>query len=171
MSNNLPIPRSDSTPGRTGSGSFTESGYGLREWIGSPVGRALTQALPEVIRLVSRSRPVESRPLVSNILPSSDGASGMTISEVEVDVDVPFIRRMTIRSASSWSISPDVLLAQHRQQRRGRWKLRALAAGALGVAGVVLARRSGVSLPSRLNPAVNLPFISSPSTPTPPSSD
>jgi hypothetical protein len=161
MRDNLPVPRTDTTPD-----SFSRNGHsgrmsGLSEWIGSPVGRAIAQVLPDVIRMANRPKPAETRPLVSQILPSSDGASGVTLSEVEVDVDVPFIHRITIRSASSWSVAPDVIMAEQRKQQRSRWKLRALAAGAIGIAGYVLARRTGVTLPERINPATSLPFVSS----------
>ena len=162
MSDNLPALQTradDSRIARQGpSGRLSAFG----EWVASPLGRAVAQVLPDVIRMANRPKASESRPLFSQILPSSDGASGITLSEVEVDVDVPFIHRVTIRSASSWSVAPDIILAEQRNKRRGRWKLRALAAGALGVAGVVLARRIGMPLPARLNPAASLPFLSTP---------
>jgi hypothetical protein len=165
MTENLPSLRSGSLPDQITSNGRSSRFSGLSSWIGSPVGRAVAQVLPDVIRMANRPRQPESRPLVSQILPSSDGASGMTLSEVELDIDVPFIRRMTIRSASSWSVAPQVILAEQRQQRRSRWKLRALAAGALGVASVVLARKSGVSLPGKLNPVASLPFLSTSGSP------
>jgi hypothetical protein len=161
MRENLPVLRSESTPELIRERGQSGMVSSLSSWIGSPVGRAIAQVLPDVIRMANRSKPAESRPLVSQILPSSDGASGLTLSEVEVDLDVPFIHRVTIRSASSWSVAPDVLLAERQKEKRGRWKLRALAAGALGVAGVILARKNGVSLPGRLNPAASLPFLTS----------
>ena len=120
MSNNLPVPRTGMEPETITSNAGRSSS--LTEWIGSPVGRAIAQVLPDIIRMATRSRPADSQPTVSHILPSSDGASGMTLSEVEVDVDAPFIRKVTIRSASSWSVAPDVILAEQRNQRRSRWK-------------------------------------------------
>lgn len=161
MREKLPIPRSESIPepiNRNGESGPVSS---LTSWIGSPVGRAIAQALPDVLRMANRSKPAEPRSFASQILPSSDGASGLTLSEVEVDMDVPFIHRVTIRSASSWSVAPDVLIAEKRKEKRGRWKLRAIAAGVVGVAGVVLARRNGISLPARVNPVASLPFLSS----------
>jgi hypothetical protein len=159
MRDNLPTPRTGTAPEIIGQNGHSRGSL-LREWIGSPVGRAIAESLPDVIRMASRSRPPESRPLTSHILPSSDGASGVSLSEVEVDMDLPFVHRVTIRSASSWSIAPDILKEEQQKRKRGRWKLRALAAGVLGVAGFVLARRNGVSLPARINPAANLPFLS-----------
>jgi hypothetical protein len=161
MSNNLPVPRNELSPETLQRNDQAGRSIPLSDWISSPLGRAVAQALPEVIRLASRRQPPEVRPLASRILPSSDGASGMTLSEVEVDIDAPFIRRLTIRSASSWSVSPEVILAEQRQQRRARWKLRALTAGLLGIAGMALALRSGISLPDRLNPGASLPSLSS----------
>lgn len=161
MSDNLPALRPETAPEQISTnGRFS----GLRSWVGSPVGRAVAQALPDVLRMANRPKPAESNSFVSQILPSSDGASGMTLSEVDVDINLPFIRRLTIRSASSWSVAPGVILAEQRQTRGRRWKLRAVAAGALSVAGVILARRSGVSLPGRLNPAASIPFLTSSSS-------
>jgi hypothetical protein len=159
MRDNLPTPRTGNVPEIIGQNGHSRGSL-LREWIGSPVGRAIAESLPDVIRMASRSKPQESRPLTTQILPSSDGASGVSLSEVEVDVDLPFIHRVTIRSASSWSVAPDMIRAEQQQRKRGRWKLRAFAAGVLGVAGFVLARRNGISLPARVNPAANLPFLS-----------
>lgn len=164
MRNNLPAMRSSNLPDQISSGSENGRLSGLSTWLGSPIGRAVAQALPDVLRMANRNRLPEQRPLVSQILPSSDGASGMTLSEVEVDIDVPFIRRVTIRSASSWSVAPDVLKAYHRQERRSWWKLRALAAGAIGVAGVVLARKSGMTLPSKLSPSALMPLLTTSSS-------
>jgi hypothetical protein len=160
MRDNLPTPRTGSTPEIIERNGHSRGSF-LREWIGSPVGRAIAESLPDVIRLASRSKPAESRPLPTQILPSSDGASGVSLSEVEVDMDLPFVHRVTFRSASSWSIAPDVLKEEQRSRKRGRWKLRAIAAGALGIAGVVLARKNGIGLPARINPAAQLPFLSS----------
>ncbi len=133
---------------------------GLARWLDSPLSRALAQVLPDVIRMAERRGRAESRPLVSHIIPSSDGASGMSLSEVEVDVDAPFVRRVVIRNASSWSVAPDVLSSMDRKPNRGRWGLRALTVGLVGIAGFVLARRSGVSLPPRLNPVSSVPLFS-----------
>jgi hypothetical protein len=159
MRDNLPAVPSSSLPDQIRSGRDSGRLSGLSTWLGSPIGRAVAQALPDVLRMANRNRLPEQRPLVSQILPSSDGASGMTLSEVEVDIDVPFIRRVTIRSASSWSVAPDVLKTQYRQDRRNRWKLRALAAGAIGVASVMLARKSGMTLPAKLSPSALMPLL------------
>ena len=67
----------------------------------------------------------------------------MTVSEVEIDVATPFIRRVTVRSSSAWSLAPEVIL-----ERRGRrWGGR-LGMGAAGLA--VRARRSQITLPAAL---------------------
>lgn len=166
MSDRLPVASTRSTPDRISPDQQPGLLSGLSEWVGSPVGRAVAQALPDVLRMARRPEPNDSRSFVSHILPSSDGASGVTLSEVDVDLNVPFIRRLTIRSASSWSVAPSVILADQRKRRRARWKLRALAAGAISIAAVVLARRSGLTLPGRLNPIASAPFLSASSTPS-----
>jgi hypothetical protein len=110
-----------------------------RSWLSSPMGQAALDLVPDVVRWIGR-RPhgtVGSVPY----LPSS-GANGVTVSEVEMDLRVPFVRRVVIRSASSWSIAPEILLAE-RRQRRGRLGVSLLSIAALAVAGVVAARKSG----------------------------
>jgi hypothetical protein len=165
MSENLPVPRTSSALDQITTNGKPSRVSALSNWIGSPVGRAIAQALPDVLRAANRPEPVQPRSYISQILPPGDGASGVTLSEVEVDINVPFIRRVTIRSASSWSVAPGVISAEQSKRRRGRWKLRALTAGVLGVAGLVLARRTGVTLPERLNPVASLPSLTA-STPS-----
>lgn len=139
------VPAPDAiTPRRADNGT-----HRLRDWLTSPIGRAMADVLPDVVRLIGRRGESGSRTLASQVLPSTDGASGMSISEVEVDVDAPFIRRVIIRSASSWSVAPDIIKAEQRR-KRGRFGLSALTVGMLGIAGVVFARRNGVSLPGQL---------------------
>lgn len=167
MTDNLPVPHSRELTDQITSYAQNGKGASLRDWISSPLGRAAAQVLPDVVRMANRSHQPAQQSLVSQIMPSSNGASGVTLSEMDVDVDIPFVRRLTIRSASSWSIAPEVILAEQRQKRRNRWKLRALAAGVMGLAGVILARRSGVSLPARLNPAASLPFLPAASSSVP----
>lgn len=130
----------------------------LRGWLTSPIGRAVSEVLPDVVRMIGRRGPSESRSLASHILPSRDGANGMSISEVEVDVDAPFIRRVVIRTASSWSVAPDVIKAEQRR-RRGRYGLSAVTVGLLGLAGFVFARRNGISLPGPLRLPAALPDV------------
>lgn len=151
------IPAADSVSPRPGTNGTSR----VRDWLTSPIGRAVTDVLPDVVRLIGRRGTTsEPRSIASHIIPSSDGATGMSISEVEVDVDAPFIRRVVIRSASSWSIAPDVLKGEQRR-RRGRFGLSALTVGVLGVAGVVFARRNGISLPGQFRMPSALPGVRS----------
>jgi hypothetical protein len=110
-----------------------------RSWFSSPMGQAAIDLVPEVVRWLGRRPQDASRPVP--YLPRS-GANGVTVSEVEMDLRVPFVRRVVIRSASSWSIAPEILLAE-RKQRRGRLGVSLLSIAALAVAGVVAARKSG----------------------------
>jgi hypothetical protein len=149
-----PTPLHSRPPMRPATGS-----YRLRDWVASSLGRAVADVLPDVLRWAVRRQPAESRPVTSNFLPRTDGASGMTLSEVEVDIDSPFIRRVVIRSASSWTVAPSVIMAQEEKRRRGRFGLSALTVGVLGLAGVVLARRSGLALPSSVPVPAIVPRI------------
>lgn len=137
-----------SAPDAITSRNGANGAHRLRNWLASPIGRAVSDVLPDVVRLIGRRGTSEPRSIASHILPSTDGANGMSISEVEVDVDAPFIRRVVIRSASSWSVAPEILKAEQRR-RRGRFGLSALTVSMLGIAGVVFARRNGISLPGQ----------------------
>lgn len=156
MSEYLPARRDESALDASRISRSANGSLRLRDWLYSPVGRAVADVLPDVLRWASRRQPVESRPITSHFIPSSDGASGTTVSEVEVDIDAPFIRRVIIRSASTWSVAPEVILAE-RRRRRGRFGLSALTVGLLGIAGVVFARKSGMSLPAGVSIPSSLP--------------
>jgi hypothetical protein len=120
----------------------------LEGWLASPIARGVADVLPDIVRMASRrSQDNGSRSIMPGIVSHNNGASGMTLSEVEVEVDAPFIRRVVIRSASSWSVAPDVLLQNQQRSRRGRFKFAALTAGLLGIAGMAVARRLGISVP------------------------
>lgn len=147
MSRNLPaLPaKAELQPGQS---EKPASGGRLRRWLGSPVAGAAAEVAPDVLRVIGRaiqSRPESSAPIQ---LPAS-GASGLTVSEVEISVSSPLVRRVVVRTTSAWSISPDVLKDERRRKRRGR-----LGAGAMGIAGIALlglaaTRRSSLSLPRR----------------------
>lgn len=124
----------------------------LRRWLLSPLGTAAADLAPEALKLVGRALQTQStagRPLGG--LPQT-GANGLTLSEVEIDVSLPFVRRVVVRTASAWSLSPEVALAERRKKRRGRLGLGAVSLAGLAVLGVAASRRIPVSLPSLTEP-------------------
>lgn len=141
MSERLPVVpvRAEMQPVRRSSGS-------LRRWLRSPLADALVDAAPEILRLTGRAaRPAPLSGPAPGLPPS--GANGLTVSEIEIDVASPFVRRVVVRSTNAWSVSPEVALGK---RRRGGL----LGLGAAGLAGLTLvglaARRSPLALPSRL---------------------
>ncbi len=124
------------------------AGGRLRRWLGSPAAGAAADVAPDVLRVIGRAIQARPEPSVPVQLPAK-GASGLTVSEVEISVSSPLVRRVVVRTTSAWSISPEVLKEERRQKRRGR-----IGAGAMGIAGIALiglaaTRRSSFSLPGR----------------------
>lgn len=116
-----------------------------RHWLRSPLADALVELVPDLVRLTRRSlRPSGG---ASDMLPPS-GANGMAVQEVEIDVASPLVRRIVVRSTSSWSLSPEVALAGKRR-RGGRIGLGAISIASVLLLGAAAARRASYSLPGR----------------------
>ncbi|MBX6341536.1 MAG: hypothetical protein IRY97_03685, partial [Thermomicrobiaceae bacterium] len=79
------------------------------------------------------------------------GASGLTVSEVEIESTSPTIRRVVLRTASAWSLSPEALRPEPPRPSRRIARRSARAAGIAGLAllGLAAARRAPLSLPGR----------------------
>lgn len=123
----------------------------VRRWVASPLGQALADVAPDLLRFAGRTMQNRSGARLDQMpgLPSS-GANGMTVSEVEIDVASPLVRRVTVRTTNAWSIAPEVALARERRGRGGRIGLGALSVAGLAVLGLAVARRSPMALPSRI---------------------
>ncbi len=119
---------------------------GSRHWLRSPLADALIDIVPDVLRLTGRS--LRSSDRSPDILPQS-GANGMTVQEVEIEVTSPLVRRIVVRTSSSWSLSPEVALGG-RRKRGGRIGIGALSVASMVLLGAAAARRVSFSLPARL---------------------
>ncbi len=119
---------------------------GSRHWLRSPLADALIDIVPDVVRMTSRS--LRSQDRSSDVLPQS-GANGMTVQEVEIDVASPLVRRIVVRTSSSWSLSPEVALGGKRK-RGGRIGIGALSVASVVLIGAAAARRVSFTLPGRL---------------------
>ncbi|HUZ00122.1 MAG TPA: hypothetical protein VMU89_07205 [Thermomicrobiaceae bacterium] len=125
------------------------SGRGLTRWLRSPLGAAAAGLAPELLKVAGQALQTRAaaRPLAD--LPPS-GANGLTVSEVEIDVATPFVRRVVVRTASAWSVAPEVILASQRPRRRaGRLGFGAAGLAGLAVLGIAAARRGPVVFPGR----------------------
>lgn len=121
------------------------AGGRLRRWLRSPLGAAASEVAPDLVRLAAERvgrRGDSHQP--------SPGASGVDVSEVEIDLAAPFVRRVVVRTASSWSVSPEVLQPSRRRRRAGRLGLRAAMLAALAMLGLAASRRFPLSLPDGL---------------------
>lgn len=121
------------------------AGGRLRRWLRSPLGAAASEVAPDLVRLAAERvgrRGDSHQP--------SPGASGVDVSEVEIDLAAPFVRRVVVRTASSWAVSPEVLQPARRRRRAGRLGLRAAMLAALAMLGLAASRRFPLSLPDGL---------------------
>lgn len=116
-------------------------------WLRSPLGSAISDLAPDLVRLTGKmvssrlrnhevdvARPPESEP----------GATGLTISEVEINLAAPLIRRVVVRSATAWTMAPNLIKSgvdSPDTSRKWPKKLGAGVAGLAGLATVVLATR------------------------------
>lgn len=117
-----------------------------RHWLRSPLGNALVELLPDLLRLTRRS--LRSPNGISEGLPPA-GANGMAVQEVEIEVASPLVRRIVVRSTNSWSLSPEVALAGKRR-RGGRIGIGAISVASVFLLGAAAARRVSYSLSGRL---------------------
>lgn len=121
------------------------AGGRLRRWLRSPLGAAASEVAPDLVRLAAErvGRRGDSHQ-------TPPGASGVDVSEVEIDLAAPFVRRVVVRTASSWAVSPEVLQPARRRRRAGRLGLRAAMLAALAMLGLAASRRFPLSLPDGL---------------------
>lgn len=136
--------RAEVAPRRT---ATVVRGGGLRRWVRSPLADALVDVAPDLLRLTGRA--VRPHPLAGAApgLPPS-GANGLTVSEIEIDVASPLLRRVVVRSTNAWSLAPEVALGKRR--RGGLLRLGAVSVAGLTLLGIVMGRRAPRSLPSRV---------------------
>ena len=116
---------------------------------GSTTSRVLAAVAPDVIRAAERIATqrlqARDRAPVASTIPNHTEA--IHLSEVEVDISVPFVRRITMRKMTAWQNSPTepvVVPAEKRSGSRIGRKIGLIGASSLLALGVgVLARRVG----------------------------
>lgn len=115
----------------------------------STVGRMIAAAAPDIIRAAERiaTQRLQRRERTPPAAVLPEHTEAMHLSEVEIDVSVPFVRRVTMRNMTAWQNGP-ATPAQAPEPRAGGIGLArkigligASSALALGIG--VLARRVG----------------------------
>ena len=117
-----------------------------RRLVASPPSEAILAALPAVLRAVSRAGE-SANELRGRREEPQTWASGYTVSQVEIDLAGPAVRRVVVRTASAWSTAP-VSRERPESRRRGR-----LVAGALGLGGLLVGLAAARRVPGRSRPA------------------
>lgn len=74
--------------------------------VSSPIARLAVALAPEVLRAAERVvlRRTERRAVPASI--QDQPARSIQVSEVEINFDMPFVRRVVVRNASAWSSFP-----------------------------------------------------------------
>ena len=147
MSRNRPVKTEDGSvvPLRYRAQSPTVAGSSRRP-VGSPLGEAILAAAPEVLRAFGRATESagEGRGQHGGApLP----AAGYTVSQVELDLVGPAVRRVVVRTASAWSTTP-ASPERPESRRRGR-----LVVGLLGLGGLIVGLAAARRVPGRSRPA------------------
>lgn len=118
-----------------------------------PAGRAkpllqlAVQMAPDVLRALERSRPRASQ--VASIAPAPRNLiHGMSMSEVELDIRFPLVRRVVVRRATTWAADLPVVAPAPKRDSRLR-RVGILGAGAFVAAtiGLLANRASGLVNP------------------------
>lgn len=100
--------------------------------------RLALQMAPDVLRALERSR---SRPRSGQIAPvvttPRNLVHGLTMSEVELDVRIPLVRRVVVRKATAWAadlpVTPPAPARRGRLRRAGMFGAGAFAAATIGL--------------------------------------
>jgi hypothetical protein len=116
-----------------------------RRLVSSPLGDAVLAALPAVLRAVGRAAESADGARGRREEPPTWG-SGYTVSQVEIDLAGPVVRRVVVRTASAWSTAP-ASRERPESRRRGR-----LVAGALGLGGLIVGLAAVRRAPGRSRP-------------------
>jgi hypothetical protein len=114
----------------------------------STVGRAIAALAPDVIRVAERlaTQRLQQRRELNQAAQQANHTEALHLSEVEIDISMPFVRRVTMRNLTAWQNIPQIVV-QPRPEPAPSKRLRN--AGLLGASGVLavcaglLARRVG----------------------------
>lgn len=111
----------------------------------STLGRLLVSLTPDVLRVVERSIAKRQESPVSIPATRKDSRvyqGGVQLSEVEYDMSLPFLRKVTVRQASAWSSDVPFIPSVRDTEPRRSGKLRR--AGMVSVGGAFVLAAVGL---------------------------
>jgi hypothetical protein len=152
MSKNLPAPLQPQQPARPPVVVLDGTERRPRASAGGSLARFLLNVTPDLLRVVERSvearNAARSQAPVQLVQTAQDRrifTSGMSVTEYDVDMRLPFVRHLTVRRASAWAtdapyVAPD---AGPEPARGGRLRRAGLMSvgGALALAALGLVAR------------------------------
>jgi hypothetical protein len=102
----------------------------------STVARVVAAVAPDVIRLAERAASERlTRRRAQEAPASANYTEAIHLSEVEIDIAMPFVRRVTMRNRTAWQNSPVEVAPAEPAERRAGGRLRK--AGLLGASGMI----------------------------------
>lgn len=118
----------------------------LPESSGTAISRLASAVAPDLIRIAERwaSERVRQRDVREHVPQHATSGEAMFMSEVEVDVSAPFIRKVTMRRVAAWQTTPVTVDPPARDRRDGVMRRVGLigATGLVAVAAGLLAKRA-----------------------------
>ncbi len=145
MSQRLPVPLGSGRAERPEVVVLTPGGG--TDGRANPLLRLVLQMAPDVLRALDRSRS-RSR-AIAPIAPSPRNlVHGLSMSEVELDVRIPLVRRVVVRKATAWAADlPVVTPVPQRGARLRRAGMLGAGAFAAATIGLLANRASGLGGP------------------------
>ncbi|MFW6075220.1 MAG: hypothetical protein ACOC9Y_06475 [Chloroflexota bacterium] len=116
---------------------------------------------PDILRVAERlaSNRSQNRAIQKELPVQRDSVQGIHLSEVEIDMSVPFVRKITMRNATAWSRSPYLsALPPPPSPKRGRLRRIGIlgASSALAIVAGIVTRRVG-PLAQRKDQIIDVP--------------
>jgi hypothetical protein len=101
----------------------------------STLARVAIAAAPEILRVAEQLANRRAQQRKPEVVPSARAVESIQLSEVVIDFTVPFVRKITMRNATAWSVAPHVgppLVTVEQPDKRGTRMKRV---GLVGISG------------------------------------
>ena len=114
------MPKRPATPAKLDHRNLMQDAAITPSATASALARFAIAAAPDILRTAERfasQRAQQNRVTVSE--PLHPRIESLQLSEVEIDFSVPFVRKLTMRNATAWAVSPPAPVAPPDPVKRG----------------------------------------------------
>ena len=132
MSRQLPVPVRDQTQDRALSAQQSSAS--------SSLARLAISLAPDILRATERIVLKRDQPAARSQQRQGMHGHSIQMSEVDIDTTIPFVRRITVRNASSWSTFPLHQPEPIVESKHSNLKLLGLSSAAALIAAVMVRR-------------------------------